>query len=64
MHLLHKPGITWACYTQVGWAPPSITEVDWLPPTQQNLALLNLTPPASFTQVSNQQIAQYLGPYS
>jgi hypothetical protein len=38
--------------------------MEWLPPTKKNLALLNLTPPAGFTQVSNKQIAQYLGPYS
>ena len=63
IHLLHKPRIVWACYNVVGWSATT-TSVDWLPPTQQNRALLNLTPPAGFTRVSNQQIAQYLGPYS
>lgn len=51
------------CAKVVGWSTTT-TSVDWLPPTRQNLALLNLTPPAGFTQVSNQKIAQYLGPYS
>jgi hypothetical protein len=63
MHLLHKPGVVWACYQVVGWSATT-TSMDWLPPTKQNLALLDLTPPAGFTQVSNQQISQYLGPYS
>ena len=63
MHLLHKPPVTWACYTVVGWSATT-TSVGWLRPTKPNLALLNLTPPAGFTQVSMQQMAQYLGPYS
>ena len=63
MHLLHKHRIAWGCYTVSGWSTTT-TSVDWVPPTRQNLALLNLTPPAGFTQVSNQKIAQYLGPYS
>jgi hypothetical protein len=63
MHQLHKPRIVWACYKVVGWLPTT-TRVDWLPPTKQNLTLLNLTPPAGFARVSNQQIAKYLGPYS
>jgi hypothetical protein len=58
-----KPGVRPTCAKVVGWSTTT-TSVDWLPPTKQNLALLNLTPPAGFTQVSNQQIAQYLGPYS
>ncbi len=58
-----KHKITWACYRVVGWSATT-TEVDWLPPTKHNRALLNLTPPAGFTSVSNAQIAQYLGPYS
>jgi hypothetical protein len=80
MHLLHKPRIVrgrlvervqprrallarGVCYKVVGWSATT-TSVDWLPPTKQNRSLLNLTPPAGFIQVSNQQIAQYLGPYS
>jgi hypothetical protein len=63
MHSLHRPRIVWACYKVVGWSPTT-TRMEWLPPTKKNLALLNLTPPAGFTQVSNKQIAQYLGPYS
>jgi hypothetical protein len=63
MHELHKPRIVWACYKVVGWSATT-TRVDWLRPTKQNRALLNLTPPGGFTQVSNQQIAKYLGPYS
>jgi len=64
MHLLPgKQRVVWACYTVVGWSATT-TSVAWLPPTKHNLALLNLTPPAGFTQVSNQKIAQYLGPYS
>jgi hypothetical protein len=51
------------CAKVVGWSTTT-RSVDWLPPTRHNLALLNLTPPAGFTQVSNQQMAQYLGPYS
>ena len=58
-----KHGVVWACYTVVGWSATT-TSVDWLPPTKHNLGLLNLTPPAGFTQVSNQKMAQYLGPYS
>jgi hypothetical protein len=60
---LDEPGIQWACYTVAGWSADT-TRVDWLPPTRKSLALLNLTPPAGFTQVSNQQMTQYLGPYS
>ena len=63
MHMLHKHRIVWACYQVVGWSPTT-TSVGWLPPTSHNLALLKLTPPAGFSQVSNQQIAKYLGPYS
>jgi len=63
MHLLHRHRIAWACYQVVGWSPTT-TSVGWLPPTRHNLALLKLIPPAGFTQVSSQQIAQYLGPYS
>ena len=63
MHMVDEPGIQYACYTVVGWSTDA-TSVDWLPPTKQNQALLNLTPPAGFTQVSNQQMAKYLGPYS
>jgi hypothetical protein len=62
-HPPDKPGVRPTCAKVVGWSTTT-TSVDWLPPTKQNLALLNLTPPAGFTQVSNQQIAQYLGPYS
>jgi hypothetical protein len=63
MHQVRKQHIVWACYKVVSWSPAT-TRVDWLPPTRKNLALLNLTPPAGFTEVSNQQIARYLGPYS
>lgn len=64
MHLLPgKHRVVWGCYTVVGWSTDT-TGVDWLPPTKHNLALLNLTPPAGFAQVSNQQMGQYLGPYS
>ncbi|TVZ06700.1 hypothetical protein EAS64_04835 [Trebonia kvetii] len=63
MYTVDKPGIQWACYTVTGWSTDA-TSVDWLPPTRQNLALLNLKPPAGFAQVSSQQMAQYLGPYS
>jgi DNA-directed RNA polymerase specialized sigma24 family protein len=41
-----------------------LAELGKLPPTRQNLALLDLKPPAGFARVSNQQMAQYLGPYS
>jgi hypothetical protein len=58
-----KHGVVWACYTVVGWSATT-TSVDWLLPTKHNLALLNLTPPAGFSPVSNQKMAQYLGPYS
>ena len=51
------------CAKVVGWSTTT-TRVDWLPPTRHNLALLNLTPSAGFTQVSNQQMGQFLGPYS
>lgn len=57
------PGVRPTCAKVVGWSTTT-TSVDWLPPTKHNLALLNLTPPAGFTQVSNQQMGQYLGPYS
>jgi hypothetical protein len=63
MHQVRKQHVVWACYTVAGWSPTT-TRVDWLPPTRHNRALLNLTPPAGFTRVSNQKIAQYLGPYS
>lgn len=63
MHSLRTHRVVWACYKVVGWSATT-TRMDWLPPTKKNLALLNLTPPAGFTQVSNQQIARYLGPYS
>jgi hypothetical protein len=55
--------ILWACYKVTGWSATT-TKVDWLPPTKHNLALLHLAPPPGFTQVSNQQMGQYLGPYS
>jgi hypothetical protein len=63
MYQVRKPHVVWACYKVTGWSPTT-TSVNWLPPTRHNRALLNLTPPAGFTEVSNQQIAQYLGPYS
>jgi hypothetical protein len=63
MYPLHRPPITWACYKVVGWSQTT-AHMDWLPPTKHNLGLLTLTPPAGFTQVSNQQMGQYLGPYS
>jgi hypothetical protein len=63
MYQVRKPHVVWACYKVEGWSPTT-TRVDWLPPTRHNRALLNLTPPAGFTQVSNRQIARYLGPYS
>ncbi|HXJ26150.1 MAG TPA: hypothetical protein VNH17_10630 [Streptosporangiaceae bacterium] len=63
LYTVDQPGIQWACYTVTGWSTDA-TSVDWLPPTRQNLALLNLRPPAGFAQVSSQRMAQYLGPYS
>jgi hypothetical protein len=63
IHELKQKNVVWACYTVVGWSGTT-TSVGWLPPTKQNLALLNLTPPAGFTRVSSEQIAQYLGRYS
>lgn len=41
-----------------------ITATSWLPPNKKNTAVAKLVPPAGFTQVSEQQIAVYLGPYS
>jgi hypothetical protein len=63
MHLLREKHITWGCYTVVGWTT-STTSVGWLRPTKRNLVRLHLTPPAGFTEVSMQQMARYLGPYS
>jgi hypothetical protein len=42
-----------------------ILHVSWLAPTQQNLALLTVTPPAGFTKIPYSEMAQkYLGPIS
>ena len=51
------------CLKFSGWSR-SITKLQWLRPTKHNLALLNLTPPAGFAQVSSHQMDLYLGPYS
>ena len=63
MQLLHRKHIIWGCYKVTGWSATT-TRVDWLPPTKRNRTLLNLTPPAGFARVSNQQMTRYLGPYS
>lgn len=46
------------------WSPV-VDHVTWLPPTQGNLALLTVTPPAGFTKIPYSELAQkYLGPIS
>jgi hypothetical protein len=46
------------------WSP-LVDHVTWLSPTQGNLALLALTPPAGFTKIPYSELAQkYLGPIS
>lgn len=42
---------------------PRTIRVSWLPPTPANLARLNLTPWAGFTQVNDHQLTHYLGIY-
>jgi hypothetical protein len=41
-----------------------ITTVNWLQPTNANLALLSITPPAGYTQVPATDMVKYLGPIS
>ncbi|HET7018627.1 MAG TPA: hypothetical protein VFI65_32210 [Streptosporangiaceae bacterium] len=51
------------CFKFSGWSTTT-TKLQWLRPTKHNLALLNLTPPAGFAQVSGHQMDLYLSPYS
>jgi len=58
------PGNVSVVRGKVTWSPV-LHDVTWLPPTQGNLALLTLTPPAGFTKIpSSEMEKKYLGPIS
>ena len=58
------PGNVSVVRGKVTWSPV-LHDVTWLPPTQRNLALLTLTPPAGFTKIPSAEMEKkYLGPIS
>jgi hypothetical protein len=66
-HFIFRPPLSCkpsAPVCHVTWSPV-IDQVTWLSPTQRNLALLSLTPPAGFTKIPQSEMDQkYLGPIS